>query len=267
MIALVLKKAVEEYRSNFKVAVSFLLLLVFVFLFVFLEDFFITSGTILLNYEFSLTTVIGLLTGIVFLYFYSFFVSLTVYSVQRDVQRLDFDAYWNHLMKGAAFRIFFVYLVLAIIFFAISSASIYLGLGIGFALLVNFVISALAMYAPQSIILDRASSKDALVESARFFVNNLGVSIAIILVGSILLAVLYAIEFTLTILNLPGNFISIILVLILVVPFIEQMKSYAFVLKFELIGKAEVHQSKVKPKKKKKITAVRLREKPKGGKL
>ena len=267
MITLVLKKAVEEYRSNFKVAVSFLLLLVFVFLFVFLEDFFITSGTILLNYEFTLTTVAGLLIGIVFLYFFSFFVSITVYSVQRDVQRLDFDAYWNKLMKGAALKIFLLYLVLAVIFFLISSASLTLGLGIGFAVLVNFVISALLMYAPQSIVLDNPSIRHSVRESAHFFINNLAVSIMIILAGSIILAVFFMLEYALGLASLPGNFVSLVLVLLVLVPFIEQMKSYAFVLKFELIGKAEVHQSGAKRKKKKKVRAVRLREKPRGGKL
>ena len=267
MIGLVLRKAVDEYKSNFKVAISFLLLLVFVFLFVFLEDFFLTSGTILLNYEFSFTTIVGLVVGVVFLYFYSLFVSLTVYSVQRDVQKVDFDAYWNQLMKGAAFRIFFTYLALTIVFFAISLASIYFGLGIGFALLINFVISALVMYAPQSIVLDNTSPKEAAVESAHFFVNNLGVSAAIIVVGSLILAIIYIIEFALGSVALPGNFISIILVLVVVVPFIEQMKSYAFVLKFELIGKAEIHQSRLKIKKKEKIQATRLHETHKGGKL
>ena len=267
MISLVLSKAVEEYKSNFKVAISFLLLLVFVFLFVFLEDFFITSGTILLNYEISMTTIVGLLIGIVFLYFYSFFVSLTVYSVQRDVQRMDLDSYWNKLMKDSAMKIFFIYLVLAILFFLVSSVSVYLGLGMGFAILINLVISALFMYAPQSIVLDNYSPVYSLKESAYFFINNISVSLAVILVGAVLLFAIYVIEFLLGLFALPGEFVSIILVLLVIVPFVEQMKSYAFVLKFELIGKAEIHQSRMKPKIKKKINAMRLREQPKGGKL
>lgn len=267
MLTLILRKSVEEYKSNFKVAISFLLLLVFVFLFIFLEDFFITSGSIFLNYEISMTTIVGLIIGVIFLYFYSFFVSLTVYSVQRDVRRMDIDAYWNSLMKDSAMKIFLVYLFLAILFFVISSASVYLGLGIGFALILNLFISSFSMYSPQSIVLDGNSPIRSLIESARFFSNNLLVSIAILLVGSFLLTIIYFLEFYSGFILLPGNFISMVLVLLVVVPFIEQMKSYAFILKFDLIGKAEIHQSSIKIKPKKKVHAVRLREMPKGGKI
>jgi hypothetical protein len=98
-------------------------------------------------------------------------------------------------------------------------------------------------------------------------VKNISLSFAIILVGTLMLVVINFIEFIFGIFGLPGNFISIILVLLVVVPFIEQMKSYAFILKFDLIGKAEIHQAMMKPKPKKIITAVRLREMPKGGKI
>jgi hypothetical protein len=221
----------------------------------------------LLNYEISLTTLLGLLIGLIFIYFYSFFVSLTVYSVQRDVRRMDIDTYWNKLMKDSAFKIFFVYLFLAVIFFLISALSVYVGWGIGFAVILNLFISLVFMYAPQSIVLDGSSPIYSLLESLTFFISNPWLSLFILFTGSLLLSLIYLIEFLLSLFFIPGNFVSVILVLFFVVPFIEQMKSYAFILKFDLIGKAEIQQSKIKIKSKKKIKSYGLREQPKGGKL
>jgi hypothetical protein len=266
MIKLVLNKAIEEYQNNIKVMLVFGVLFVFVILFLFFQQFFFSSGTVFITYNESILSVIGLVLGLVFLYALSFFIALTVYSIKRDVQKMTFDTYWNELMKNAAVKIFIYYFFLAIIIYFISIVGLYFGFPI-IATIIAFLISALLIYVPQSIILDEANLMRAVKESVSFFVNNFVLSVLIILIGAILLAVIFSIEFVLELVGLPGTIVSFVLVLIFLVPFIEQTKSYAFVLKFNLIKQSEVLSAEMKPKPKIKIDAVRLREKAKGGKI
>lgn len=268
MLGLVLKKAVEEYSSNLKVAVSYLLLLVFVLLFVMFEDFYIASGTVFLSYGATLSILLGLIAGLVFLYFFSFLVSLTIYAVRRDIQHMSLDDYWNELMRGAALKIFLLYLGMVAIFFLVSVFGAQYGLVPVVIVAINFVIAFALMYAPQSIVLDEENISGSIVDSLKFILAQPVLAVSTVLIGSILLAIIFAIEFGLDMLALPGNFISLVFVLVLLVPLIEQMKSYSFIMKFELLRSVEYYQSKAKPAERpKKINAVRLREKHFGGKL
>ena len=266
MFKLILNKAVEEYRANLKVILSFGILLAFLFLFVFFEQFSLASGTAFLSFDFSILSIVGIVLGLIFLYVFSFFVTLTVYSVKRDVQRMDFDTYWNVLMKKAAAQIFIFYLILAIVIYIISSIGLFFGL-VAFSMIISFVVTMLLMYVPQSVVLDEAKIVPAIIKSIEFWLANPLTSVLIVGVGSVLIFISVIIEFLFELFILPGVVVSFIIVLIGIVPFLEQMKSYAFVLKYSLIRETEVMHSKVKPKKIVKISAVRLREKVKGGKI
>ena len=266
MLKFIFNRAVEEYKNNIKVMLSFGVLLVFLVLFVFFEQFVVSSGTAFILFNESILAVVGLLVGLIFLYFFSFFISLTIYSVRRDVQSMSFDEYWTNLMKKVSLKIFVFYLILSVIIFVLSWIGLFFGIQI-ITSIICFVLAAILMYVPQSIVLDEASTKFAIHESISFFFKNFVVSAAIIIIGFVVLTVLVTIEFLLELLGLPGMIVSLVLVLIVLVPFIEQMKSYAFVLRCDLIKQPEVHQSQVKPKPKIKITAVRLREASKKGKI
>ena len=266
MFKLILKRSIEEYKINLKVIASFGILLAFLFLFIFFEQFFLSSGTVFLSFDFSILSIIGIVLGLIFLYVFSFFVTLTVYSVKRDVQRMDFDTYWNFLMKQASAKIFIFYLILAIVLYIISSIGLFFGAVI-ISMLISFVISTLLMYVPQSVVLDQTKLFPAVVKSIEFWMANPLTSILIVIVGAILIFISIVIEFLLELFFIQGFVVSFIILLIVIVPFVEQMKSYAFVLKYSLIRETEVMHSKVVWKKPVKINAIRLREKVKGGKI
>lgn len=265
MISIVLKKAVEEYVSNFKVMLSFGVLFLFIPLFAFFSQFFLSSGTVFLSVNTSLLGIAGLVVALVFLYIFSFFVSLTVYSVHRDVQTISFDAYWNDLFKDAALKIFFLYLVFAVAFYIIST----LGFVFGFAflaLLINFVIGAAIMFAPQSIVLNGSSLVEGVERSVEFWFESPALSVGLLLISSILLAIIFLVELSLDLSGLPGTIISFLLVMVFLVPFIEQAKSYAYLLRVDLLKSNEVtHAHAPKKEKEKPVYSTRLRERPKLG--
>jgi hypothetical protein len=266
MIKFVLERAIEEYKSNFKVMLVFGMLLFFVVIFLFFQQFIISSGTIFVIYNESILSIIGLILGLVFLFFFSFFISLTVYSIKRDVQKMSFDIYWNEIMKKSAIKIFLFYFFLSVFVYIFSLIGLYFDLSILVAFIV-FLASAALMYVPQSIVLDELDIFPAIKNSLVFWSENFVVSFLIILLSSFILLLFILIEFVLEFFLLPGIFVSFFLVLIFLIPFIEQTKSYAFVLKFNLIKQTEILSAEVKPKPKVKIDALRLRDKKKGGKI
>ena len=131
----------------------------------------------------------------------------------------------------------------------------------------SFIITLLLMYVRQSIVLDEAKLLPAIIKSIEFWFANPLTSLLIVIVGSIMIFVAILIEFLFELFVLPGVFVSLIILLIVIVPFLEQAKSYAFFLKYNLIRETEVMHSKAKPKKQVIIDAVRLRGKAKGGKI
>ena len=266
MIGLIFRKSVAEYLTNFRVVATLGILLLFLLLFIFFEQFFFTSGTVFLSFNPNVWALLGLAIGIVFLYLFSFFVSLIIYSVRQDVQHFSLDVYWNTLFKSAALKIFALYLVLSIVFYALM----FFGLASGYSaglLALCFIVSSLLMYAPQSIVLDELTVSESIVESIRFWIKSPAIAGVTVLLSAFLLFVIVFIEFALELVSLPGIAVSLLLILLFLVPFTEQMKSYSFVMKFALIRTSEVNQARHKATKVVKIDAVRLHERARGGKI
>lgn len=263
MLKLIFSQAIQEYKNNFKVMLSFGILFIFLILFIYFEQFFVSTGTVFFNYNISLFSLFVFLFSLFFLYVFSFFIALTVYSVKRDVQKTVFDDYWKSSLKKVSFEIFIFYSLMFIISFLVFQIGFFIQ-NLFIPAIFVFVIFTILMYVPQSVILDNKNLLGAIFESVKFYFLNFKISVAIISVASIIIFILSLVEF---ILGFFGTIISFILTFVFLVPFIEQTKSYAFVLKFNLIKQPEILAVLHKPKPKIKINATRLREKIKGGKI
>ena len=265
MIDVVFKRAIIEYVSNFKVVLSYGALFLFLALFIWFDQFLISSGTVLLSFNHDLLGVLGLVVVVAFLYIFSFFVSLTVYSVHRDVQKISFDTYWNELFKDSALKIFFLYLILGIIFYITGIIGLMFGV-VFWSLVINLLISLAVMFAPQSIVIDRNKVPEAIIDSIEFWSSNFLTALIIFIVASLLLLAVISIEFYLQGIWYVGNIISFFIILVVLVPFIEQTKSYAYLLKVDLLKSNEfVHARAPRFHRPKTKLGVRLRERPKNG--
>lgn len=266
MLKLIFTRAIEEYKSNLKVMLSFGILFIFLILFIYFEQFFLSTGTVLFDYNINIFSIFVFILSLLFLYVFSFFISLTVYSVKRDVQKVVFDDYWKSSLKKASLKIFLFYILISILTFILFQIGFFFQ-NLIFPMLLVFIIFSLLMYVPQSIILDEKNLLDAIFESIKFWILNFKISFSILFIASIIIFIFSLIEILFEFFGLPGIIITFILTFIFLVPFIEQAKSYAFVLKFNLIKQPEVLAALHKPKPKVKIIATRLREKVKGGKI
>ena len=203
MFNIVLKRTFEEFSDNFKVALSFGVLFIFVAIFVFFEQFFISSGTVFLFFDINLFTLVGLICALVFLYAFSFFISLSVYSIQRDIHRLTLDEYWSVLLKKGSLNIFIFYFFLVLLFFVLSILGLTFS-QVVFSSVVMFVISTLLMYVPQSIIFDEVGVGYAIRECF-FWRKSFGVSFGILFLSTIALFLIILIEFVFDYFGFPDQ--------------------------------------------------------------
>ncbi|MCX8189610.1 MAG: hypothetical protein N3F05_00035 [Candidatus Diapherotrites archaeon] len=253
----VISKSFQEYKSNFKICLLFALLLAFVPVFIipfFRVPFFetgitLSSGTILIDYMLSTQAIPIFILALVFLFFYSFLIGLICLAVRRDLSKVKVHFYLKEMVSKFAFKIFGFYaIILALVFIpALILSSISLNLLVAFLVFV-FIISIFFMFVPQAIVIDEVSLETALAESASFVRKNPVIALKVVFLMAALLLLVGLIEFILDMVALTGVFgslvasefivgqvISIAITLVFVVPFIEILKTFFYMLKFDLI--------------------------------
>lgn len=258
----IITKALAEYKNNFKICLLFALLLAFVPAFIvpfFKVPFFetgitLSSGTLFVDYLASPQMMVILLLVLIFLAPYSLFVALISLAVRRDLSKVKVHFYLEEMIEKFALKIFTFYaLVFLLTFFislALSAISIY-------ALLAFLAIVCIAMvflmFVPQVVVVDELPVSIAMRESISFVRRNWKETIQVLVVGSALLLFVGLFEYLMDLFFLNvvaidflasefivGESIGIVITLVFIVPFIEILKTFCYMLKFDLIRKHEL---------------------------
>jgi len=258
----IIAKSFAEYKNNFKVCLLFALLLVFVPLFIipfFKVPFFetgitLSSGTLFVDYLANAHTPLILLLAVIFLAPYSFFVTLISFAVRRDLSKVKVHFYLNEMVKKFALKIFTFYLIVFLLTFfialALSAISIYAVLVF---LAIVFIAMVFFMFVPQVIVVDELPLGLAMRESISFVRKNLKGALQVLIVGSALLLAVGVFEYFIDLFFLnvvavdvfasefiAGETIAIVITLVFIVPFIEIIKTFFYMLKFDLIKRHEL---------------------------
>lgn len=249
---MILENAFREYLANIRAALAFGLLLLFVpvFLLGFFQsqNLFFSSGSFFAEYNTASPEVLALefVLVVFFLVFYSFFVSLVVFGVRKDLSKVRVEYYLAEMIKKFTVKVFLFFLLYSIVMFA-AGFILVLALepltGVLLGSLLLLIVSLFFMFVPQAIVVDEVGVWDALRESVEFISKNVHSFFTVIAVGSALLAVIVLLEFALDFLFLaflPGRFVSVFLLLVFLVPFIETLKTYLYMFKFDLVKKSEM---------------------------
>ncbi len=248
---MILKNALREYTENFRVAISFGLLLLFVpvLLLEFFQsqNIFFSSGTFFAEY--ALVSPIVLVPEIVLVVFffvlYALFVSLMVFGVRKNLSKVRVEYYLREMVKKFSTKIFIFFLASGLLMFTLSLILISVldpATSALIASLVLLIISLALLFVPQAIVVDEVGVLDAVRESFDFIKKYPGSFFRVVMTGTVLVALVLLIEFALDFLVLdflPGRFVSAFLLLVFVVPFLEAMKTYVYMLKFDLVRKSE----------------------------
>jgi len=231
--------AIISYKKNISTAFSFALLLVFVLPFVWLSNAFISSGTVLIDYGFLkepiLDAILLLITSLIFLYFYSLFVCLMVFSVRKDLSNVKINYFLNEKIHKLAFKYFRFLAIFTVIAALVSSLLIDYGIPIEIINLILFIISSSFLFLAQTIVVDEESLSSSVLSNWDFILKNFPDFILVIVIGAVSIFVLQLLEFVIDYFLLVGNFFSLLIALIFLVPFLEVLKTRIYMGRFELI--------------------------------
>jgi len=247
-----LEKVLQEYFSNFKAALGFGLLLVFVALFSFFPNTVLGSGSIFLEYNIDgfFLLLASLFFALVYLVFYSLFISVIILAVRRDLSKVRIHYYVSEMIQKFALKIFTFYTFLFLFLFVAALAFESFGVGVVFASLLSLVVTLATLFVPQSIVIDEVKIREAFRNNIEFILKNFKHFFAVLVVGSILVALVLLVEYAFDFVFLVGRFVSLLLVMVFVLPFMEVMKTYLYMHKFDLIRSSEkkISKKKVLPK-------------------
>jgi hypothetical protein len=236
---MVLYRAWQEYLLNFKVALAFVLLGVFVFFFIFFSNAFISSGSVFFEYGLLksgfFTSLFEIIALLAYLLFFSVFLSVMIFSVRHDLNETKMQHYLMEKLPKFVFTNFAFFAMLSILAVALSALLVIAGLPNYVVAILLFVASTLFMFTPQAIVIDEERITNALLNALHFFFSNKRLALFVLIIASILLAIIPLIEIFFDSFSFSGRFVSILIVLLFVLPFIEVLKTIAYLTKFDLI--------------------------------
>ena len=232
-------KAFEEYQKNFVTALSFLLLGLFVLVFSFFGNTFVGSGSVFLEYNVLSMGIFPALAQIavvvLYLAFFSVFLTVMVFAVRQSMAKVKFQTYLRDFVPQFALEMFEFWVLFCATAFLLGFVLLQIGVPLGITALILFVLAALVSFVPQSIVVDELSWLDALPQALHFFFSNKSLSFVVLVTGVVLLGLLPFIELFFDQFSFLGRFVSLFLVLAVILPFLETLKTVAYLSKFDLI--------------------------------
>ena len=238
----------EQYKANAKTLLVFALLLVFVLAFVAVQPVFFSSGSVFLDYNLATADLWQLLPAAafiaLFLAFYSFFISIILFSVRNSLSNLRQQYYLHEMIQRFALKIFIFYLLFCFLLFLLVTGLLFLGVQIELINVIVLLVSIALLFVPQAIVVDEEGLRYAIASNFAFIAKNKRVVLTVLIVGCVMLAALQLVEFAIDQIALIGSLVSLFIALVFILPFIEIMKTYFYMMRFELIKGHEVARRK-----------------------
>ena len=236
-----LSNSFKLYQENFKVALLFSVLIIFASILSYFFNMTFTSAAVFWNYSLAYEPILLLgevIALLLFLFAYSFLLCLLVLLVQRELGYFDFEFTFYNLLDKFVKKVFWFFVIYTLLMALIGYLVISFSLNISIATLLKFLISLAFLFVPQSLIVDKRNYSQAIEDSIKFIAINPSLTLLVLIVGSFIVAVLLLIEFLIDLIT-PGIFagrvISFLILSFFLVPFLEILKTYVYMLKFNLI--------------------------------
>lgn len=236
-----LGQTLQLYVANSKIAVIFGILLVFVAVFTPFTNLFASSGSIFYAYTtggLSLVEIaIEVAFAAIFLGIYALFVTLVVFSVRREMSAVRLDYYVSDALRKFAWKLFVFYLISIIGLAALGTILIQIfGVNVLLVNLILFVLSLLFLFGPQSIVIEEDDVFQSFQNTIEFMGKKPHSAILAILATFVLVAAVQFIELFFDQYQFIGNYVSILLLLLFVVPFTETLKTQLYMQKYDLVA-------------------------------
>lgn len=229
----------RQYRENLKLSLSFSILLVFIFFFLRFSNVALLNGTLFFDYSFAPlgmeVVVAEMLAVLVFIAMYSILLTLLLLAVRNDLSHIKVRFYLREMVQRFFLTVFLYFVMLSILFVALVTFGVWLNLPLILVNIILLIISLSLIFVPQSLVID----EKPIVESIQ---NNWYVIRAhpmdfllVVVLSMVAVGILPLIEALVDSFVYAGRYITILLMFVVIIPFIEILKTILYMNRFELV--------------------------------
>jgi len=234
-----LKYSLKSYIENFSTALSFALLFVFVLPILWFSGSFMSSGTIFLDYGFIklpfFDAILLLGLSIAFLFFYSILICLMVFAVRRDMNKVRLNYYLAEKIHKFGLKYFYFVAIFTIVSVIIVPFLISYGIPTFAINIFIGVFSLLFFFLPQTLVVDEESLRSSILSNWEFMLKNPKDVLTVFLFGFFAVLIIQLFEFAVDYFFLIGNYFSLFIALVFLVPFLEVMKTRIYMNRFAIV--------------------------------
>lgn len=236
----VLDRSLELYWENWYASLVFGLLLMFAAWFNFFPNAFLASGTFFWDIgvpAIPLLSLVGaILSTLVYLLFFSVFLSVIVFQVRRRLVHVNLKVYLREIFQRFVFRLFFFWVVLSAVLFVLHSVLVFSGVAPPLAVLVVSLVALLLFFVPQAVVVDEEGLLHALLNNFEFLFRKPVSFVSAVLLGLALVSVLQVLDAGLANSVDGGHLAGLVIAILFVLPFLEIVKTYLYMGKFGVLA-------------------------------
>ena len=233
------RQSFGAYASNITTALAFALLLVFVLPFFWLSNTIVASGTVILDYGFMkqhpVVALLVLCLVLAFLFFYSLLVSLMVFAVRNELSHVKVHLYLKEKLDKFGLKYFVFLAAFTVLTALVASVLVDFGVSTAWVNLVLLVLSASFLFLPQAIVVDEESLVSSVLTNWEYIGKHPLHFLFVMAFGLVSVFVLQLLEYALDYYFAWGGFISLLIALVLLVPFVEALKTYIYMNRFGIL--------------------------------
>lgn len=243
------QESFRQYLYNIKASLAFGLTLIFVLIFTMFNNMATSTGSIFLEYGISNIDLVSLAIEIIailaFLLFYAMFLTVIVFSIRNSLSFLKVNYYLREMIQKFTLRLFLFYVFYFGAILAIAQIMMFFNISLLFTNAILLIISIAFLFVPQSVVIDEEGLRNAFLNNFEFIAKNPKHVLLVLVLGMFLLALVSVVEYLFDAIFLMGRFVSLFIVIVFIMPFLEALKSCMYMFKFEIIRKHQMNKLKL----------------------
>jgi hypothetical protein len=238
----------RQYKENLKLSLSFSILLVFIFFFLRFSNIALLNGTLFFDYSFAplgLEVVAAeMLAGLVFIAMYSILLTLLLLAVRNDLSHIKVRFYLREMVQRFFVTVFLYFVLLSVLFVALVTIGVWFNLPLIWVNVILLILSLSLIFVPQSLVIDEKPILESIQNNWYVIRSHPLDFLLVVVLSMVAVGVLPLIEAAIDSFVYAGRYITVLLMFVVIIPFIEILKTILYMNRFELVRGHEYARKK-----------------------
>lgn len=238
----------RQYRENLKLSLSFSILLVFIFFFLRFSNVALLNGTLFFDYSFAPlgfeVVIAEMLAVLVFIAMYSILLTLLLLAVRNDLSHIKVRFYLREMVQKFFVTVFLYFVLLSVLFVALVTFGVWLALPLVWVNVLLLLLSLSLIFVPQSLVIDEKPIAESITNNWYVIRSHPVDFLLVVVLSMVAVGILPLVEAFVDSFVYAGRYITVLLMFVVIIPFIEILKTILYMNRFELVRGHEYARKK-----------------------